>query len=330
MFGTHSLSALLLASGLLAAPSDPTPLAGGPGPLPQDDDPPAVQDDPPAPTSEELLAALYPSAGPAHELRFYSLRLRGEPELPPLVSALEALDPRAGLVHGPVSAPSNPGRAFLAVRVPHGVDERKLDRALKESGGRAERLHWALLRWTDPELPVGGLVAGARARALEPYRQRMLDLNGDVRWFEAVGPYTLHFFEPGEVSGSMLCERIARSVNSDRRGLFAVEVVRDRLTWRLAAPLNERNERRLRRELEDLPGLQRFELDPAAGELRFELELSDLPASDPAGQLSAFLAAEPTQEDGQFAPNPELQPLDLRPCYPTAPLRALLREFGAL
>jgi len=211
---------------------------------------------------------------PVH--RFYDLD--GELDRTAWGAALGELGLEA--VRGPISAGSQPGHTFVALRCPADLAEKTLRKRLKRTGVKVQPLAWMAFddcTGNEGQLPNFGTdFAG---------RDHVLGMSGHILWYDRVGDRTQFFVLPGKIKPKDIAKRYEKLFEPFGGGTLG-PVARDTITWELAQPLEPKFGRKLQRAIAKLDGVEEVQLDAASGRLEVIASLAELSVSGEAGTSS--------------------------------------------
>jgi hypothetical protein len=214
----------------------------------------------------------------------------------------------AELLYGPRTTQARPGQAFLAVKLPSDLEEKRLWPALRKGGARVKQLSCTAFdgrKDDDSAINVSGFAFTTR--------DFVMGISGKIYWFDSVGSWSQFYGEPGKLQAADIADRYAKLYGPFGGGTIG-ELVRERFAWELSAAPDAKQKERLLKAVRKLEGVVEAGIE---GErtLALVVELSDVGESLPAGTLQAR-GDKPLDDAGLAAP---------RATWSTRPLWALLQ-----
>lgn len=273
------------------------------------------EEEPPEAAPEEL----YPPAERETVLRYYILD--GEVDEERLDAALLELDDvDTALLYGPEAHRSKPDKNFIAIETGAEVELRDLERALKRSRCKLERLAYVLIDWTPQGLPRGRRNNPSGGPNGSYVQTRVIEMHSAMRWCEGKGEQLALYYVEGKMRPEEVVEQFTdmfRSAAIDE-SLVNIRVAQDSFAWELTTEeeLRDSDYRRIEREIGRMNGVSFVSLDPHTHVLNMTITLAGLDMSGQPGELGGAGAAGGGGGSGS----------ELRPCWYTNPLLELLRE----
>jgi len=262
---------------------------------------------------------LYPAARRETTLRYYCLD--GEVDEERLDEALMGIDDvDTLLLYGPEQHEAKPYKNFIVMETGAGVEGRDLERALKRSRCKVERLEYLVLSWNPQELPRGGRRNNGRSAGAGLVQRRSIEMHSAMRWCETRGTEIVFYYVEGKISPEELVDRFVGMFTSAAIEASALEIqlAQDSLAWELTSEeeLRASDIRKLERDIGRMNGVSFVSLEPTTLVLNVTLTLSGLDMSGPPGTLGGAGA----QGGGTPAGS------ETRPCWYTNPLLDLLED----
>ena len=249
-----------------------------------------------APLQDEESPSVLPEA-PEYRVRYYMLD--GDPDMERLNDALEDLHEEAEIIQGPDSSRAAPNDNFIALRTPLEISDRDAERAVKKGRAKPVPLVWTHARWSMtemPDIPRGG--------GGDWLRSTVLGSHSDLHWCELRGQEQIFYYEPGDIDGEWLAERIVSGFGPFVGEDFEVEVVQERIVWELAEEPEARDIRSVERDLERTDGVSNVGVYEQPWRVEFTLALDGLEYSGPPKSFGGGMDAleqeqEPDPDPGQ-------------------------------
>jgi len=213
-------------------------------------------------------------------LRYYSLEGDVKPDLlRRAVAELSATEADAKIAMGPSGVSSKPKYRFVVLEVPTGMSPKDIEKALRKTTPKVTELAWTAFQGEDRKLPD---ILGYNGP------ECVVGMDNDMRWFTLEGGLARFFFVPGKMNAEDLRSRfktLYKPFDAEELG----ELVRERIEWKLAEPLEAAAARAAERALLKLGGVVKAKVDVATRTLSVDIAHDGLRATAPP---AGFLADE--------------------------------------
>lgn len=217
-------------------------------------------------------------------LRYYSLEGDVKPDLlRRAVSELSTIEAEAKIAMGPIGVSSKPKYRFVVLELPLGTTAKEVEKALRKTTPKAIELAWTAFRGEDRELPQ---ILGFNGL------ECVVGMDNDMRWFALEDGRARFFYVKGKMNADDLRARFKTLYKPFDAGELG-ELVRERIEWKLAEPLEPAAAKAAEKALAKLPGVAKAKIDLATRTLTVDIAYDGLQAAAPptgtagqAGQAS--------------------------------------------
>lgn len=212
-------------------------------------------------------------------LRYYSLAGDVKPDLlRRAVADLSTIEAEAKIALGPVGVSSKPKYRFVVLELPLATAAKDVEKALRKATPKTIELAWTAFQGQDRELPQ---ILGYNGL------ECVVGMDNDMRWFALEGGLARFFYVPEKLNEKELRSRfktLYKPFDADELG----DLVRERIEWKLAEPLEAPAAKTAEKALGKLPGVAQAKIDVATRTLTVDIPHDGLKAAAIPG--GGFLA----------------------------------------
>ena len=195
-------------------------------------------------------------------LRYYSLEGDVKPDLlRRAVAELSTIDAEAKIALGPLGVSSKPKYRFVVLDLPVATPAKDVEKALRKTAPKVVELAWTAFQGKDRELPA---ILGFNAL------ECVVGMDNDIRWFALEGGLARFFYLPGKMKEEELRSRFSKlyqPFDAEELG----ELVRERIEWKLAEPLEPAAAKAAEKAVMKVPGISKARIDVATRTLTAEI-----------------------------------------------------------